>query len=333
MPKLSPEVQRAIDDVKRPMRWDSAELIARDFVKDCLNLWIRLERDLTGILRDVSGDQYPTYETLMRRERSKGIDIPEDECTDHGCTYHHHHAQKRNVTGPEVRQLLQRLMGYLTAEQVQIIENLFRQYEPLFFSGGGAANYDGGIWNRYIPRVLQDGYDEAWERMDRAAGRQGGRETLEGRGAVAGAVVDPASNFTANVFQHGFRYVTSSITTNALGQAAGVLLEGLAAGDTWTEIADRMHQKIGTAYRYHWQRLVRTEMTYAYYESFVDRYQGGGVGFVKLSTSLGACPVCVDLKGYYVLGTQPPIPASTHPNCRCVYSPYFRLPEGVELRR
>ena len=314
MPKLRAEVQRAVDDVGRRMRWDSAENLARSFVSDVFAEWEKFVKDMYSLLRDISEDtevaegRFPAYSTLIRQER-----------------------EKKDFDPAQTASILTRLSTYIGPEKTAQVEALIRQLAPKMIDTPNPLTDSDAVFNRHYPGVIQDGWDKATENLYENARIQGEVERLEQ--AIAGRVINFGAGFVNEIYDRGFQYVTSKITYSVLGEVADSIVRGLDAGRTWKEIATRIHQRVGTGYLYHWQRLVRTEMTFAYYTTFTERYEQAGAQFVQLSVSMGACPICVGLKGYYRMGDQPRIPLETHPNCRCIYTPYFRLPEGVELAR
>lgn len=315
MPKLRSELERAIQDVGRPMRWDSAEQVARKFVRDTFTRWEAFEKELFDLLRpmaeetDVATGSIPTFGTLVRNERAEAKDF------DPG----------------DVGSLLAELSRYIGPERVQRMRNLFESLAPDYIDTPDPMANSAAIFNQNYPRVIEDGWNEAGDRLEANARAQGELDRLQT--ATAGQFLDMSGQFARDVYERGFQYVRSKITIAALGEATNTIVSGLNSGLNWNNIAQNLHKRIGTGYLYHWQRLVRTEMTFAYYSTFMHRYTTAGAQYVKLSTSIGACPVCVGLQGYYTLGSEPRIPGDTHPNCRCVYLPFYRLPNGVEVVR
>lgn len=317
------EIERAINDVDRPMRWQSAEVVARSFLRETLQKWNKLTLSLFAVLKEISDGQSLTYDTVLANSR-KMILSDLFEVVKHGN--HVHYVEKRGDIKPEeLNRLIVQLSNYLNPEQIARIQAIFQTYVPQFFN----PDFQGqsGVFNRNLPFVIQDGYDRAAALMNKNARRQGVTLDLP--------EVYPFSyyaEFVEGFYQSAYDLVTSKISFAAQGQVMNEMVNGFQSGLTWKEISQNIFDKVGTGFMYHWKRLVRTEMTQAYYQAFKQRYTENGVNYVKLSVSIGACPVCVDLDGYYVMGTEPGLTAKTHPNCRCVYLPFWNLPEGASVR-
>ncbi len=316
MAKLRRDQQRAVEDVKRQMRWPSAEAIAKKLTRETLVVWNRLERDFFDELRGIASEtnvttgNVPSFQTLVSAKELEG-------------------ESAKDFSTSELAGIFQELAALIGYERAEKLRAVFRTYAPELFNTSDPLSLSTAVWNQNYPALIADGWEQALKNLEANGRAQGEMARVE---LAAAQQVNSASAFVGRVYESGFRYVTSKVTIAAQAEAMNTILEGLRAGKPWNAIAIDLRQRIGTAYLYHWQRLVRTEMTFAYYETFVERYRGAGAQFVQLSTSAGACPVCVNLKGFYLLGTEPPIPASTHPNCRCVYTPFFRLPAGAQLR-
>lgn len=314
MSKHRSTVQRAIDDIGRKMRWDSAEQIARSFVSDVFSEWEKTVKELYSTIRtiseetDVAEGVFPAYSTLIRQER-----------------------KNKDFGAQETGDLLARLSAYIGPERTAQIEAVIRNLIPRMIDSPDPLADSSSIFHQHYPRVLDDGWNQATINLQANARVQGETENLER--AIAGRGLNLGAPFVNEIYERGFEYITSKLTFAALGEVADSIVQGLDSGQTWKQIAARLHKKVGTGYLYHWQRLVRTEMTFAYYATFTERYTQAGAQFVKLSVSMGACPICIALEGYYRIGNAPRIPLETHPNCRCIYVPFFRLPNGVEVVR
>lgn len=302
------EINRAIDDVGRPMRWPQAEIIARRFSRAVMDEWIKTIRRLFEVMRDVAGDEFPTFNSALMQSRKAANPTPED-----------------------VARLVFQLSQYLSPAQIDAIDRIFNESVPGFFSDGGSPFSQTGHFNRYLRMTMQDGYRQGYDNLVKAARSHGLLDEFYDR-TEQFYDFDPNSPVVSKFFSERFELVTSKITIAAKGEAFKEILVGLQDGKAWRDIAQGLMNRVGTGYLWHWERLVRTEMTTAYYHSFMERYQNAGAGYVMLSLSIGACPKCVGLDGYYILGMEPALTASTHPNCRCVYIPFFRLPEGVTIR-
>lgn len=329
--KAISEIERAIQDVDRPMRWPTAEQIAQRFLKAVLLEWERFEKDLIKILREISDQtdvaegKVPTYQTLLRRERNSAKEAKKKA----SCSCGEDHTQgkaEKDLKPSEVSELLLRLRQWLPSDMVQNLSQLFQQYLPNFIGVDPL-----GIFDTYLPEVWADGYEQAYTRMKRAAQGQGANQRFQQVPQVF--PFNRQARTVEAYYEEVYRLVTNKITVAAAGEVFSVMVQGLTDGLSWSEMAYQIHMKAGAGYRYHWKRLVRTEMTKVYDRSMTQRFQNGGVSYVKLSLSIGACPICVGLEGYYTLGLQPRLPDETHPNCRCVWIPFYRLPDGVNLVR
>jgi len=326
--KSIPEVERAVNDIARPMRWDSAEAIAKKFVKQNLDMWTKLTKDLFATIRAISAGESLTYETLLRHERKKGFGFPYNIAEDKEG--HLKLVQKKaDPTPQDLRDMIIKLQEYLRPDQISAIENLFDTYSTEYFNSQN-PNDRQGIWGKSIPKIFEDGFNQALENLEKNAKATGNLGKLKESEDIG---FDPESILTRGYYNDVYKLVTSKISIAAKGEVLKAIADGLENGQNWKEISDNIYEKVGSGYRYHWQRLVRTEMTQIYYKSFVERYEKTGVEYVRLSTSMGACPICTGLKAYYKLGNEPALTASTHPNCRCVYVPYFRLPKGAKVRK
>lgn len=331
--KSIPEVERAINDVSRPMRWDSAEVIAKRFVKECLDKWTKLNKDLFATIKYISGGESLTYQTLLSRSRKKDFGFPYDYHVhktkgEKASKSHLHITQKKaDPTSQDVLELMQRLALYLRPDQLAAIRNLFATYQAEFFNSPNPRDRK-GIFGKNIPNVYNDGYERSYQNAVDISKKQG----IELLQDFENYFIDPESLFIKAYYENTYQLVTSKISIAAQGEVLTAMADGFDNSQTWEEISEEIFRTVTTGYRYHWQRLVRTEMTIMYYNSFKERYTQLGAKYVKLSTSVGACPICVGLRGYYTLGSEPPLTASTHPNCRCVYLPFFNLPRNAKVK-
>ena len=318
----------------KPMRWKSGEKLAREFTLANLNQARELERTFLDWLRgvsevvDLAEGSIPSLDALTRWERNKSMGIYDD--LDLNLSPKHairlENAKKADVDASELARLLSQLALYLSPDQIQAMENIFAQMAGVYFN----QSFSGpGIWNGYLPRVFEEGFEEGVKQVQTAARRAGTTEQVA-------LVLPNALGFSLdspiiqNYYFTAFQRVTSKVSTSFKGQFIGEMITGLSSGLDWRTIARNIHQVAGVASRYHWSRLTRTELTYAYRETMQQTYTRAGVQYLYYSPNIGACPVCRPLRGYYRYESVrwPPI----HPNCLCRTVPFFRLPEGVELR-
>ncbi len=113
-------------------------------------------------------------------------------------------------------------------------------------------------------------------------------------------------------------------TASLLSQA---LEMGYASGESIDQIADRIKTVFEFNDDVRAQRIARTEILMASNQGMIEGYRQSGV--VKKVEWLTArdeksadCPICGTMDGDIEnIDEAPPLPASTHPNCRCVWLP------------
>lgn len=300
-------VDRAIADVERPMKWAEAEQLAQDFSKEAISAWYGIVDELYGWIRGLAeerGDRAinpNTYKALILKDR--------------------------NPTEGDVEQSRNDLGQYLTEEEIEAGDRIFQNGADQFAPEGLG---DVGIWAVFLPIVLADAWRKAHEFLSKNARATGNLALLENLTPELDAY---QLGITGQAFlKEGYQLVRSKVSFAARGLVYQELLSGLVQGLPWTDISRNVWKKAGAGYLYHWKRLIRTEMVSAHYTAFTQRYKKAGIKYMKWTTSLGACPICIDRSGFYEMSSHPKIPAASHPNCRCLYLPYYRLPEGAELK-
>lgn len=320
-----PAVMQVINELNRPFdtrRYGpDTEKIAQAFLKEVLGLhWAFLKRLFTE-LRKIDSS-VPSSAELQK------IKHYPPEVHSHGN--HAHLVEKeRNLTPGDLQDLLLQLNAYLTRQQVEAIENLFTQYSNGMFSPDPKGR---GVWNKYIPRYWKEGFKQAYEKLKKAARNQ--RVTSQLNAFLPNVLNYPIDDpLVTNYFREAYGRVTSKISLHFKSQAISEIVTGLRDGNPWDVIARNIYKKVGLGSRYHWKRLVRTEMTFTYGLTAKESFQQAGAQYVKWSTAINPCPICTGLIGYYTLGNAPRPASDTHPNCRCVILPFFRLPRGVKVIR
>lgn len=91
-------------------------------------------------------------------------------------------------------------------------------------------------------------------------------------------------------------------------------------------IKKQLMSDLNVSYSYA-DRLVRTEASHVYNEAAKSAYKEAKVEEVEILVEDDdkLCEECESLRGTYILGTEPRLPA--HPNCRCCYAPVVSLTE------
>lgn len=325
MPALPSHVQSVINELNRPFdtrRYGpNTEKIAQGFMREVMGLhWAFLKKLFTE-LRKIDSS-IPSFAEL---QKIKSYQPEVSRCGNHA----HLIEKERNLTPGDLQDLLLQLNAYLTRDQVRTIENLFDQYSGRMFNQSPQSR---GVWNRWIPRYWKEAYKQAYEKLKKAAQRQKAVRQLNMLlpNALSFSLDDP---IVSNYFREAYSRVTSKISLHFKSQAINEIVTGLRDGKSWDTIARNLYKKVGLGSRYHWKRLVRTEMTFTYGLTAKESYQRAQAGFVKWVTAINPCPICTGLKGYYRLENAPRPASDSHPNCRCVITPFFRLPRGVSIIR
>ena len=144
--------------------------------------------------------------------------------------------------------------------------------------------------------------------------------------------VDPSQNQIPDILnQTGSEWLRSRIgwaaeqtteeTANRLAQALG---DGFDAGESINQIAERVKQVFTEASDYRAQMIARTEVMGASNQGNVLGYKEMGVSQVEWLTARDerTCEICDPMDGDVEnIESAPPLPASTHPNCRCLWIP------------
>ena len=118
----------------------------------------------------------------------------------------------------------------------------------------------------------------------------------------------------------------------ALADRIRISMEGMVAGNKRLDEARReiMHE-FNVSYSQA-DRLVRTETSYVFNRTTIERYKSLGVDRVEWITqeTSGRCKLCHERDGViWPINTAPVIPA--HPNCNCTYAAYTDADEWLDL--
>lgn len=278
-----------VDLSVRPLRWESANAIAKRFGLAVGKVLDSMSNELVSYLRQISNTK--------EDEKAAGI-------------------KQKSYTDLEIQLLVANLQSLgFSPEQIRGLFTIFEKYDPLFKE----------VFAKYYPEIWQDGYNEAYNYMEQYAKLQ--------NPALFAAVpkfypLDVNSIFYQKFVNEGQQRITAALTKQFYPLTMDIIADGLQNGLNWREIIREVKNNVGTGARWHWSRLVRTEMQIAYGETFDERYRNAGIKYVRLVEASTACVICKDAKGTYIFELpRPKIPL--HPNCRCTYVPYFALPKGV----
>lgn len=114
-------------------------------------------------------------------------------------------------------------------------------------------------------------------------------------------------------------------TTETMSQdLANALGAGFDVGESINQIAARIQQVFTDASNYRAQMIARTEILGASNQGNILGYKESGVNRVEWLTARDerTCEICQPMDGDIEnIGDEPPLPFSTHPNCRCLWIP------------
>lgn len=149
--------------------------------------------------------------------------------------------------------------------------------------------------------------------------------------------LDEARDLTARAMSaKDYKGARAKLSDRAARQASEQLAQGLAEGDSFSQIKARLIDVIGDRKGLGWDRLIQTELARATNLSFDDyvarnRDILGGVQYSCLLDT-HTCPICgaTDGQSYWFqpregehsYAHKPPVPQ--HPRCRCRYFPIVR---------
>jgi SPP1 gp7 family putative phage head morphogenesis protein len=216
----------------------------------------------------------------------------------------------------EIQLLMQQLTNLgISPAQIKGLFQIFEKYDSKFKE----------VFEKFYPEIWQNGYDEAYNYIERFAKLQNPTAFL----AIPKVyILDVNSIFYQQFVAKGQQRITAALTKQFYPQTMQIISNGLTANRNWKQIIADVKNSVGIGAKWHWSRLVRTEMQIAYGETFNERYANAGIKYVKLVVASTACPICVGAQGLYVFTlTRPEIPL--HPNCRCTYVPFFSLPKNA----
>lgn len=117
----------------------------------------------------------------------------------------------------------------------------------------------------------------------------------------------------------------------ALADRVRISMEDMVAGNKrLDEVRREIMHEFDAAY-YQADRLVRTESSYVFNRTTIERYRQLGVERVEwIAQGSGSCKICAQRDGMiWPINTVPVIPA--HPNCNCTYAAYTDADEWLDL--
>lgn len=299
---LTPESADSVEQNFRAMRYESQKEIAKRFSRAVLRQWQQFESEFFPAIQEVAermGGRVSSLSTLRRNARKQIY--------------------------PENIQAIAAIANFLTESELDGLFAMFERY--------GVDMRD--TFGTFLAEAYDDGLDLAYQWM--RDGHPSDRRNIASRQdpemfdtVPAVAAFDPTSPFYREYLRAGLDRVTAKVSVFFRDQAFDVIRLGLESGLDWSAIGENLYRQIGVGAQWHWRRLIRTELSIAYGQAQRERYAGAGIQYVKLSLAQNACPICTSARGIYQLGQQPTIPF--HPNCRCSYVPYYRLPRNATAR-
>ena len=134
-----------------------------------------------------------------------------------------------------------------------------------------------------------------------------------------------ASSVALNWLRTRIGWAAELISEETASLLAQELAAGFAAGESMDEIAKRITDTFDFFNEARAQRIARTEIMSASNQGALQGYsESGVVEQVEFYAALDerTCDMCSDMHGEtFDIDDAPPLPDSTHPNCRCVYIP------------
>ena len=296
--QASQEVNDTSDESSRPVRIQSGRPIAARLARGIASRWEQNERDLFDVLRSVAdrrGETPPSFSSAVQRSRNV----------------------RKDFRQPDLLEEMANASEFLTQQEMSRIDETFDTTNVAIRA----------ILLAGMAEAFADGLDYAYRRMYRTARPQNPARFAE---VPPRMDLDRNSPLFRAFTSQGLERITAKITVHFRAELYREIAAGLAQGDPWSRIADRVHARVGMGARWHWVRLVRTEIQSAYHYSARERAQSAGIEYEFLSVARTACTVCISARGYYRLGYGPTLPI--HPNCRCTWIHYYDLPKGAQVR-
>ena len=279
-----------VDMSVRPLRWESANKIARRFGLAVGKVLDAMSAELVAYLKEISNTKEDLSSDLNQKIKA--------------------------YSELEIQLLMSQLTNLgISPAQILGLFRIFEKYDSKFKE----------VFESFYPEIWQNGYDEAYNYIERFTKLQNPAAFL----AIPKVyILDKNSLIYLNFVATGQQRITAALTKQFYPQTMQIISNGLTANRNWKQIIADVRQGVGTGAKWHWSRLVRTEMQIAYGNTFDERYRNAGIKYVKLVVASTACPICTGAQGLYVFNlARPTIPL--HPNCRCTYVPFFSLPKNA----
>ena len=289
----------------RPLRWKSANEIAKKLGAKVGKVLDRFSKALNALMKEV---EPPTLKGYTDIDGIEFVDVWKFWLSD---------TKEKAITLNDIQNLKAQLLTLgITWENISKIDELFSTYSEEFAAA----------FMEFYPEIYQDGLDEAYNYMNRFARPSDPSLFLA---VMENYIIDQNAPLYRNFVAESQSRITSKLSIQFKGATMQIIQNGLTSGLNWQQIVKEVSSKVGMGAKWHWNRLVRTEMQIAYSASFRERYGDAGIQFVTLSVVSTACEICKGKKGTYVFGQEPQIPI--HPHCRCTYIPAFSLPRGAQV--
>lgn len=255
--------------------------------------------------------------------------------------------EKKDISGPEadrIKRIFRELFGASTDDK--LIDQSRDFLKDLMDSAKVNPNESDAIlkdaYRDIINAAFDDAYAKAYDEWKKQPEKWREGNPFKGKKSV---YFDKDFAFVKKLYADGYKLVSHAVTTENLSGIREIMNNSLMKGLSWEQTARLLDSRFGTVEDpetglvrgggiSHWQRVVRTEMATAIDKAHHERYQGMGVEWVQISISPTACEICRWYKdqnnGIYPMDEAPDITEDTHPNCRCVFLPYWNLPRGVD---
>lgn len=287
----------------RPLRWPSANQLAIKLGAKVGKVLDKFSKALKSLMIEIEPATLKGYTEL---EDVVFLDVWKMWLSD---------SLTKALTLDDIQALKNQLLALgVSWDSISKIDDLFGTYSDEFAQA----------FMEFYPEVYQDGLNEAYNYMERFARPTDPSLFLA---VMPNYVMDRNAPLYRAFVSESQSRITSKLTIQFKGATMQIIQNGLTNGLNWQEIVKEVSDKVGMGAKWHWTRLVRTEMQIAYGVSFNERYGDAGIQFVTLSVVNTACDVCREQRGTYVFGKEPQTPI--HPNCRCTYIPAFSLPAGA----
>jgi SPP1 gp7 family putative phage head morphogenesis protein len=287
------DAHNALNETSKPFRTPEQRSRAREFIRNVIDVLWHWQRDFWDIAREMAEDRGQTMPMFYTVARKRAY--------------------------PEDFEALSALFNVATPEELRALAALFESYGLQMAEVFGAE----------LAKTYQQGLELAYQDIKQHARPQ--RPAAFGQ-IIAEYPFDPNSPFYRAFIDKGLELVRDKFMVQMKGEIYKRLAAAIRGELNWSEMATDLYNRFGTGKtgRYQWTRIVRTEMGFAYEYSQYERYDDAGMQYVRRSLANSACPICKGLSGVWKVDEAPRL--IVHPNCRCRYIPFYRLPANATLR-